>query len=141
MKPKSSQVTVKGIHDKRPDIVLYINGIAIGVLELKRSTVSVTEGIRYGCIDTPEKHYLLCSLIHKFGRKEEAGYDEYIRPDSSTEKRQKIMKEWYRVLIKEQIPPILEKYERKTGIKSNSWAVKHMKTKWGSCNMRTDAYG
>ena len=32
--------------NKRPDIVLYINGIAIGVLELKRSTVSVSEGIR-----------------------------------------------------------------------------------------------
>ena len=32
--------------NKRPDLVLYINGIAIGVLELKRSTVSVSEGIR-----------------------------------------------------------------------------------------------
>jgi type I restriction enzyme R subunit len=26
--------------------VLYVNGIALGVMELKRSTVSVTEGIR-----------------------------------------------------------------------------------------------
>ncbi len=42
----AEEVTVKGIHDKRPDIVLYINGIAVGVLELKRSTVSVSEGIR-----------------------------------------------------------------------------------------------
>jgi type I restriction enzyme R subunit len=33
-------------HEKRPDIVLYVNGIALGVLELKRSTVSVSEGIR-----------------------------------------------------------------------------------------------
>lgn len=33
-------------HPKRPDIVLYVNGIALGVLELKRSTVSVAEGIR-----------------------------------------------------------------------------------------------
>jgi len=33
-------------HTKRPDIVLYVNGIALGVLELKRSIVSVTEGIR-----------------------------------------------------------------------------------------------
>jgi len=42
----AEEVTIKGIHNKRPDIVLYINGIAIGVLELKRSTVSVSEGIR-----------------------------------------------------------------------------------------------
>ncbi len=42
----AEEVTIRGIHNKRPDIVLYINGIAIGVLELKRSTVSVSEGIR-----------------------------------------------------------------------------------------------
>ena len=43
-------MTVKGADakasTKRPDIVLYINGIAVTVLELKRSIVSVTEGIR-----------------------------------------------------------------------------------------------
>ncbi len=33
-------------HKKRPDIVIYVNGIALGVIELKRSTVSITEGIR-----------------------------------------------------------------------------------------------
>lgn len=42
----AEEVTLKGKHDKRPDIVIYINGIAIGVLELKRSTVCVSEGIR-----------------------------------------------------------------------------------------------
>ena len=33
-------------HSKRPDIVIYVNGIALAVLELKRSTISVSEGIR-----------------------------------------------------------------------------------------------
>lgn len=42
----AEEVTVKGENDKRPDVVLYINGIALGALELKRSTVSVSEGIR-----------------------------------------------------------------------------------------------
>ncbi|MGB3653379.1 MAG: type I restriction endonuclease subunit R [Rivularia sp. (in: cyanobacteria)] len=42
----AEEVTVKGENSKRPDIVLYINGIALGVLELKRSTISVSEGIR-----------------------------------------------------------------------------------------------
>ncbi len=42
----AEEVTIKGIHKKRPDIVLYVNGIALGVLELKRSTVSISEGIR-----------------------------------------------------------------------------------------------
>jgi type I restriction enzyme R subunit len=42
----AEEVTIKGQYTKRPDIVLYVNGIALGVLELKRSTVSVSEGIR-----------------------------------------------------------------------------------------------
>lgn len=42
----AEEVTIRGIHKKRPDIVLYVNGIALGVIELKRSTVSITEGIR-----------------------------------------------------------------------------------------------
>jgi len=42
----AEEVTIKGQNEKRPDIVIYINGIAIGVIELKRSTVSINEGIR-----------------------------------------------------------------------------------------------
>ena len=42
----AEEVTIKGEHKKRPDLVLYVNGIAMGVIELKRSSVSVTEGIR-----------------------------------------------------------------------------------------------
>src|SRR3989338_3286037 len=42
----AEEVTVQGQHNKRPDLVLYVNGIAIAVLELKRSVISVSEGIR-----------------------------------------------------------------------------------------------
>ena len=85
----AEEVTITGENTRRPDIVLYVNGIAVGVLELKRSIVSVsegirqnldsqkkefirsffttvqlvmagneTEGLRYGVIETPEKHWL-----------------------------------------------------------------------------------
>jgi type I restriction enzyme R subunit len=42
----AEEVTVLGHHTKRPDVVLYVNGLALGVIELKRSKVSLTEGIR-----------------------------------------------------------------------------------------------
>lgn len=85
----AEEVTVIGDNVKRPDIVIYVNGIALAVIELKRSSVSVSEGIRqnltnqkahfienffttmqfcmagneseglrYGTLLTPEKHYL-----------------------------------------------------------------------------------
>lgn len=42
----AEEVTLKGGHERRPDIVLYLNGIAVGVLELKNSRVGLGEGIR-----------------------------------------------------------------------------------------------
>ncbi|GAA8441588.1 HsdR family type I site-specific deoxyribonuclease [Helicobacter pylori] len=85
----AEEVSVKGLNMKRPDMVLYVNGIALGVLELKKSSVSVesairqnldnqkkefirdffktiqlvmagneSQGLRYGVIETREKHYL-----------------------------------------------------------------------------------
>ncbi|MFT4245483.1 MAG: HsdR family type I site-specific deoxyribonuclease [Micrococcaceae bacterium] len=42
----AEEVTVKGEHTKRPDVVLYVNGIALATLELKRSKIAVSEGIR-----------------------------------------------------------------------------------------------
>jgi type I restriction enzyme R subunit len=53
----AEEVTVSGQYNKRPDIVLYINGIAVGVLELKRSIVSVEEGIRQN-LDNQKKEFI-----------------------------------------------------------------------------------
>ena len=53
----AEEVTVRGENTKRPDLVLYVNGIALGVLELKRSTVSVAEGIRQN-LDSQKKEFI-----------------------------------------------------------------------------------
>lgn len=53
----AEEVYIKGENKKRPDIVLYINGIALGVLELKRSLVDVSEGIRQN-LDNQKKDFI-----------------------------------------------------------------------------------
>ena len=53
----AEEVTVAGENSKRPDLVLYVNGLALGVLELKRSTVSVSEGIRQN-LDSQKKTFI-----------------------------------------------------------------------------------
>jgi type I restriction enzyme R subunit len=65
----AEEVTLKGGHCKdgsgrRPDIVLYINGIAIGILELKNSRVSIGDGIRQNLSNqTPEFNEWFFSTI------------------------------------------------------------------------------
>ncbi len=42
----AEEVTLKGGYERRPDLVIYLNGLAIGVIELKRSSAEVALGIR-----------------------------------------------------------------------------------------------
>jgi type I restriction enzyme R subunit len=42
----AEEVTFRGGHERRPDLVLYLNGIAVGVIELKRSSVELADGVR-----------------------------------------------------------------------------------------------
>ncbi|HEU0072455.1 MAG TPA: HsdR family type I site-specific deoxyribonuclease, partial [Dehalococcoidia bacterium] len=42
----AEEVKLKGGYERRPDIVLYINGLAIAVIELKRSSVELADGVR-----------------------------------------------------------------------------------------------
>ena len=42
----AEEVTLKGGYERRPDIVLYLNGLAVGVIELKRSSVEIGDGVR-----------------------------------------------------------------------------------------------
>ncbi len=42
----AEEVTLRGGYERRPDLVVYINGIAVAVIELKRSSVEVADGVR-----------------------------------------------------------------------------------------------
>jgi len=42
----AEEVTLRGGYERRPDLVLYLNGIAVGVIELKRSSVEIANGVR-----------------------------------------------------------------------------------------------
>lgn len=42
----AEEVALKGGYERRPDIVLYLNGMAVAVMELKRASVEISDGIR-----------------------------------------------------------------------------------------------
>ena len=59
----------------------------------------------------------------------------YVRPNTSSEKRKEIIEEWYRDEMKNTIPKMIEKWEKKIGVIANEFGVKKMRTKWGTCNI------
>jgi predicted metal-dependent hydrolase len=58
----------------------------------------------------------------------------HVRRDSSAVQREQVLQRWYRQQLKELIPPLLQKWQRALGVQADEWAIKKMKTKWGSCN-------
>jgi len=59
-----------------------------------------------------------------------------VRTGSNRDKRTRVLKEWYRARLKEQIPKLIEKWEDPMDVSVNEFGVKQMKTRWGSCNIR-----
>lgn len=58
----------------------------------------------------------------------------HVRPKSSRLTRQTVLDEWYRKELKLILPTIIAKWEAKMGVSVESWGVRQMKTKWGTCN-------
>lgn len=58
----------------------------------------------------------------------------YIRPDTSTDKRQSLLNDWYRKQLKKAIPPLIRRYEELMNVTVSEFGIKLMKTKWGTCN-------
>ena len=61
------EVTVEAAQVRRPDLVVYVNGIALGIIELKRSSVSIEEGVRQMCDNQAEnaieRFFVTASLL------------------------------------------------------------------------------
>jgi hypothetical protein len=59
-----------------------------------------------------------------------------VREKSIQQQRENVMNEWYRNELKKRIPSLLQKWEQIMDIKADSWGVKNMKTRWGTCNTK-----
>ena len=92
---------------------------------------------------TNESHYFLGKRfllkIHELNSAPKVEIDHkyihlYIRPNTSMDKKQVIIDEWYREELKKLTPKLIQKWEKKIGVKSNDFGIKKMRTKWGTCN-------
>ncbi|MBK9525792.1 MAG: DUF45 domain-containing protein [Bacteroidetes bacterium] len=57
-----------------------------------------------------------------------------MHPNISKDRREELMREWYRAELKHLLTGIIEKWEKKMELRLEDWHVRQMKTKWGSCN-------
>lgn len=85
------------------------------------------------------RRYLLNVIYHNEKPKVEirtkTHIDLYVREGSNLKKREKVLNEWFRERLKENIAPLIKKWTKKIGVELNDWQVKKMRTKWGTCNI------
>ena len=58
----------------------------------------------------------------------------HVRPGSPPEKRQELVQEWYLEHLHAVVPQLIQRWERKLGVKVSGYFLRRMKTRWGSCN-------
>lgn len=91
-----------------------------------------------------ESHYFFgkryrLNIIHvdtrpKIEIQKKTHIDLYIKPGTSIQKRKEIFEKFYRSNLRDLIPILLEKWQKKVGVQVNEVKIKKMKTKWGACN-------
>ena len=85
------------------------------------------------------KRYLLNVIYHdsapRVDIRNKTYIDLYVREGYGLEQRRKVMVEWYRSELKKHIPDLISKWEKIIKVQVDDWAVKQMKTKWGTCNI------
>ena len=83
------------------------------------------------------RRYILAVVTHNAPPSVELRHRKIVlrlRPTSNLETREAVLNDWYRIRLKQAIQPIIDKWSPLIGVKVNGFAVRRMKTKWGSCN-------
>lgn len=87
------------------------------------------------------KRYLLRVKHHNKPAQIKISNNKYIdlqvRENSTQEYRQKAFFDWYRAELYDELPKLIKKWEKKTGIKVKECRVRRMKTRWGTYNDKT----
>src|SRR5690606_2041660 len=92
-----------------------------------------------------ETHYLWGKRL-RLDVRERAGKHEvevtktkitlFVQTGTSRDNRMLLLNEYYRAQIKAATAQLLEHWQPLIGVQADSWGVKRMKTKWGSCNIK-----
>lgn len=61
----------------------------------------------------------------------------HVRPQSTPEQRKRILYNWYRNTLYERINILIDKWEPVIGVRAEGFTIRNMKSRWGSCNIRT----
>ncbi len=60
-----------------------------------------------------------------------------VKKDSTDKQREQLLNKWYLKELQQVLPSMIHQWESVIGVTSSSWKIRDMKTRWGSCNIRS----
>lgn len=60
-----------------------------------------------------------------------------VPPGAPVERRRRILERWYRDWLGTVVADYLQRWEQAMEVSSSGWSLRYMKTRWGTCNVRT----
>lgn len=64
-------------------------------------------------------------------------FEMSVPPGTDSERRRGLLERWRRAQLRERIPALIAKWEPLVGREVQSWGIRRMRTKWGSCSTVT----
>lgn len=61
----------------------------------------------------------------------------YVWPNSTHERREELMREWYRVRLQKLLSPMVDEWAERLDEKNFTWQVQKMLNRWGSCTVKS----
>lgn len=58
-----------------------------------------------------------------------------VRPGADRDQRERVLDQWLRTRLREQIPALIAKWEPVLEVTVGDWGIRKMRTRWGSCNV------
>ncbi|WMM25114.1 SprT family zinc-dependent metalloprotease [Tissierella sp. MB52-C2] len=143
--PSNGEVRISAPRKMTEDAIRLFVVSKISWIEKQKEKFDNQEKIMEKEYITGESHYYfgesyLLNVIYQSSNKAKVEIrnkkyiDLYVKEGSSKEKREYIIKEWYRKELKSIIPSMIDKWEKIMNLKVKEWGVKQMKTRWGTCN-------
>lgn len=60
-----------------------------------------------------------------------------IKPNATAIEKRAFLNQWYKTQMLSLLPDLIRKWQPVIGVEVATWGVRTMKTRWGSCNIRT----
>ena len=78
-------------------------------------------------------------IVHEIPKKIHVELDHatlhlFVKSGTSLDQKQIVLNHWYRGQMQQQLPELFQKWEAMIGVHADTYGIKLMKTRWGSCN-------